>query len=140
VTLCLQQLAARAGQVVEVASTDYVSLASSEHPRSSDPHRGSSKRKGGSSSQEAADKAADVADAEEASLVWKVQVVGLQLALLSVSRLGTAQFVADGFSLSQALLSSSVTMEVRFGARAVFRTALFPRAQALQLHCARTTC
>jgi hypothetical protein len=118
----VQQLAARAGQVVEVASTEYASVASGDAPRSSDrdTRRSGSKRKAAgagngthSSSNEAGEGVGQRgADDDEAALAWKVEVVGLQLALLSAARLGTAQFAAERCTLCHSALATSVTLEV----------------------------
>jgi hypothetical protein len=111
----VQQLVARAGQVVDVASTEYASMASGEQPRSSERRTGSRRKgAGGSSSNETADK--DKAEDEESSLIWKVEVVGLQLALLSAARLGTAQFVSERCTLCNSALAGAVKLEVRSAA------------------------
>lgn len=107
----VQQLAAKAGQVVEVASTDYHSVNSGEKPTLGERLSGS-RRKAQTSSDSTATRARELEE-EDGLLLWKVQVVDLQLALLSTAKLGTAQFVADRCTLSQTLLSSCAVMRVR---------------------------
>ena len=48
-----------------------------------------------------------------ATSVSQVQVVGLQVALLSTACLGTAQFAADRATVSQAAAGATSTLDVR---------------------------
>jgi hypothetical protein len=102
--LRMQEVAAHAGQVIDVPMSDQVSMASGDQTRSS--------KKRGSSSNDCAERPT-LNDGDEGSLLWKLQVLDIQVAMLSLTHLGTAQLVADECSISQVKHAYTTEVEVR---------------------------
>jgi hypothetical protein len=97
-----------------VATTEHTSVSDSQPASAAGPHRATA-----TSSSEADTRGErGVADDEEdaATLLWKLQVAGFQVAVLSTARLGTVHFAADRCSLSRSQLPTHITTEVRFSA------------------------
>lgn len=105
----VQEVAAHAGQVVTIPASDHASLVSGDNFRPG-PRHGSS---GVGDAEAGIGRTADISADGSDALQWKVEVVDVQVALLSASHLGTAQLVVDSCCVSQATLPASVKVEVR---------------------------